>query len=281
MKTRCPRPRTLSSLPPPTLALALCLASWAAPGLGARTVAQQPATPAATPPPQQQKAAPGSPSFTVQEFYRLMRERRFREAFALSIFAPALEGLSAAEYEDLKPDFERQAGEVPERVTLTGEQVSGDDATVFMKLGTDDAPQVVPLPLVRERGVWLFGDREGQKFVKKQGKKYFFEARIEAHHDDVENMLKRISTAQFIYSSQHGGLFGDLNQLVRAGLIPQDILSTESTGYRFHVETAQGGKSYTGGAEPARYGRTGRLSFYLDSSGVKKDDKGGKPLKGN
>ncbi|HEX7175214.1 MAG TPA: hypothetical protein VF240_08015 [Pyrinomonadaceae bacterium] len=267
-------------MPPPTLALVLCLASWAAPGLGMRTVAQQPAAPAAPPPPQQ-KAAPGSPSFAVQEFYRLMRERRFREAFALSIFAPALEGLSAAEYEDLKPDFERQAGEVPEQVALTGEQMSGDDATVFMKLGTDEAPQVVPLPLIRERGAWLFGDREGQKLVKKQGKKYFFEARMAAHQDDAENMLRRISTAQIIYSAQNGGLFGNLQQLVRSALIPADVLSTASTGYHFHVETAPGGKSYTGGAEPARYGRTGRLSFYIDPSGLKKDDKGGKPLKGN
>ena len=278
MKTRHARPRTRPSLPLPSFALALCLASWAAPGVGAATVAQQPAAPAAAAP-QQQKAAPGSPSHAVQEFYRLMRERRFREAFAMSIFAPAVEGLSAEEYEDLKPDFERQATEVPERLALTGEQLSGDDATVFMRLGTDDAPQVVPVFLIRERGAWIVGDRENQKLVKKRGKKFFFEARIEAHHDDVENMLKRISTAQFIYSSQHGGLFGDLNQLVRAGLVPQDILSTESTGYRFHVETAQGGKGYTGGAEPARYGRTGRLSFYLDSSGVRKDDKGGKPLK--
>ena len=279
MKTRHARPRTLPSLPLTTLALALCLASWAAPGVGDEAHAQQPAAPAAALP-QQQKAAPGSPSFTVQEFYRLMRERRFREAFALSIFAPALEGLSAEEYEDLRPDFERQAVEVPERVALTGEQLSGDDATVFMKLGTDEAPQVVPVFLIREPGVWIVGDRDNQKLVKKRGKKFFFEARIEAHHDDVENMLKRISTAQVIYSAQNGGRFGDLNQLVRAGLVPQDILSTESTGYRFHVETAPGGKSYTGGAEPARYGRTGRLSFYLDPSGLKKDDKGGKPLKG-
>ena len=221
-----------------------------------------------------------TPSDVVRDFYRLMRERRFREAFALSVFAPAVEGLGTQEYEELRPDFERQALEVPEKVVLTGEQMSGDNATVFMKLGTDAAPQVVPVFLIRERGSWIIGDREGQKLVRKQGKKYFFEARIEAHHDDVENMLKRISTAQLIYSSQHAGQFADLQQLVQIGLVPADILKTDSTGYRFHVAPAADGKSYAAGAEPARYGVTGRLSFYIDpQTGLRKEDKNGKPLK--
>lgn len=221
-----------------------------------------------------------TPSDVVRDFYRLMRERRFREAFALSVFAPAVEGLSAQEYEELRPDFERQSLEVPERVELTGEQLSGDNATVFMKLGTEAAPQVVPVFLIRDRGSWIIGDREGQQLVRKQGKKYFFEARMEAHHDDVENMLKRISTAQLIYSSQHAGQFGDLQQLVSAGLVPADILQTASTGYRFRVSPTSGGKSYAAAAEPARYGYTGRLSFYIDpQTGLRKEDKGGKPLK--
>lgn len=269
-----PRPRhsarTLAAAAAALVALLVCL-----PVRDARAQA----TPA------QQSAAGGqvigrTPSDVVRDFYRLMRERRFREAFALSIFGPAVEGLSAQELEELRPDFEVRALEVPEKVELTGEQTSGDDATVFMKLGTEEAPQVVPVFLIRERGAWLIGDRDGQKLVRKQGKKYFFEARIEAHHDDVENMLKRISTAQLIYSSQHGGQYADLQQLVSTGLVPADILQTASTGYRFHVAPTQGGKSYAAGAEPAAYGRTGRLSFYVDpQTPVRKEDRGGKPLK--
>jgi hypothetical protein len=256
-----------------TLALAGCLA-WG--GASAALAAQSRTA---------QSAAGGqvmgrTPSDVVRDFYRLMRERRFREAFALSVFGPAVEGLSAQEFEDLRPDFERQSLEVPEKVVLTGEQLSGNNATVFLKLGTDDAPQVVPVFLIRERGVWIIGDREGQKLVRKQGKKYFFEARMDAHHDDVENMLKRISTAQLIYSSQHAGQFADLQQLVQAGLVPADILTTASTGYRFRVAPTADGKSYAAGAEPARYGVTGRLSFYIDpQSGLRKEDKGGRPLK--
>lgn len=228
-------------------------------------------------------ASQQTPSGTVREFYRLMRERRFREAFMLSIFRPAIEDLSAQEFESLRPDFERQALEVPAEVVLTGEQMSGDEATVFMKLGTDEAPKVTPVFLMKDKsGRWIIGDAESQKIVEKRGKKFFFEARIEAHHDDVESMMRRIATAQLIYSSQRNGEFGDLAALVSAGLVPQDILQTASTGYRFHVTPDKGGKGFRAGAEPAAYGQTGRLSFYIDHTGAfKKEDKGGKPLKGS
>lgn len=225
----------------------------------------------------------GTPSDVVREFYRLMRERKFREAFALTIYAPAIAPLSTQEYEDLKPEFELRAADAPEKVELTGEQVSGNEATVFMKLGSeaDRNVKVIPIFLIREKsGPWLIGEREDQKIVKKQGKRFFFEARILAHEDVVEEMMKRISTAQLLHAAQNGGAFGDLKALVRMGLIPQDILSHESTGYRFRV--TPDGKGWSAGAEPARYGHTGRLSFYIDNtSALKKEDKGGKPLKGS
>ena len=67
-------------------------------------------------------------------------------------------------------------------------------------------------------------------------------------------------------------------RLVRAGYVPQDILGTETTGYRFNVNITSDAKSFTAHAEPERYGRTGKLSFYLDKSGIQKKDVGGKPL---
>ena len=82
--------------------------------------------------------------------------------------------------------------------------------------------------------------------------------------------------AQLAYSLQHSGSFADLAALVSAGYVPQDILGTETTGYRFSVTTD--GKTYAARAEPARYGRTGRLSFYMDGGGIQKKDAGGKPL---
>jgi hypothetical protein len=262
------RPSNRKPTPAPLLLLVILLfAATTNTGLAAQTP--------------KQSAAASSPSDVVREFYRALRERRFREAFAMSILRPAYDPLNAEELAELRPDFERRAAEVPAVVELTGEQISGDEATVFMKIGEGEALKIEPVYLIREKGAWIIGDRNGKREIEKSGKKYFFEARIEAHHADVESLLQRFAAVQLVYSSQHGGQFGDLRQLVAAGLMPQDVLSTESTGYRFHAEVTNGGKAYAAGAEPVAYGRTGRLSYYLDASGLRSEDRGGKPLKGS
>jgi hypothetical protein len=220
-----------------------------------------------------------SPSDTVREFYKAMREKRFREAFDLSIYKLAIDALKPQEFEDLRPDFEKMAAAIPEAVNITGEQISGDAATVFVKVKDGDTPeQSEPVALMRADGAWIIGDKENQEIVKKAGKQFFFNARIDTHHDEVQAMLTRISLAQLVYSQQHNGLFGDLATLIVAGLVPKDLEGTESTGYRFHINSVDGGKSWNAAAEPAEYGRTGKLSFYMDAVGVRSGDKGGKPL---
>jgi hypothetical protein len=226
-----------------------------------------------------QQPPPRSPSDTVRQFYKAMREKRFREAFDMSIYKPAIDPLKPQEFEDLRPDFERVAAVMSEQVNIGGEQVSGDIATVFVKVKEGDAPeQTEPVTLILVDGAWIIGDKENQAIVKKAGKQFFFNARINAHHNDVQDMFTRISLAQLLYSQQHNGLFGDLATLISLGLLPKDLEGTESTGYRFHVNALAGGKSWNAAAEPAQYGRTGRLSFYMDATGVRSSDTGGKPL---
>jgi len=220
-----------------------------------------------------------SPSDTVREFYKAMREKKFREAFDLSIYKPAIDPLKPQEFEDLRPDFEKMAAVIPEAVNIAGEQISGETATVFVKVKEGDNPdQSEPISLMRVDGAWIIGDKENQEIVKKAGKQFFFNARIDTHHDEVQAMLTRISLAQLVYSQQHNGLFGDLATLITAGLVPKDLEGTESTGYRFHINSINGGKSWNAAAEPAQYGRTGKLSFYMDAAGVRSGDKSGKPL---
>jgi hypothetical protein len=226
-----------------------------------------------------QNAAPRTPSDTVREFYRLMREKRFREAFALSIYRPAVEGLSQAEMDDLRPDFEKMAAAIPEKINIAGEQISGETATVFVKVAEGDSPeQAEPVTLMRSGGSWIVGDKDNQEVVRKGGKDFFFKARVDTHHGEVQAMLQRIMIAEAAYSQQHNGKFADLAGLIAAGLVPKDLEATDSTGYRFHVTVSADGKSYTAGAEPAVYGRTGRLSFSLDQSGIRSGDAAGKPL---
>lgn len=228
----------------------------------------------------QQPAPVRSPSNTVLEFYKEMRERKFREAFALSIYKPAIEPLKPDEFEDLRPDFEKMAQAIPAVVELGGEQISGGGATVFVKVKEGDKPETLePVTLIMVDSAWIIGDKENAAIVKKAGKQFFFNARIDTHHDEVQAMLTRISLAELLYSQQHDGLFADLPTLISLGLLPKDLETTESTGYRFHVNAPDAGKTWNASAEPAAYGRTGRLSFYLDASGVRSSDARGEPLK--
>ena len=219
----------------------------------------------------------------MRDFYRMMREKKYREAFAISIYRPAIEGLSAEEFSDLKPDFDRMAvavsEKIPDKIDITGEQISGDIATVFVKvIDADGKEKVEPASLIKIDNAWIVGDKENLELVKKSGKKFFFEARISAHHDDVQEMMTRITLAQVVYSQGHNGQFANTAELIAAGLIPKDLEGVESTGYRFQVVRPADAKSWYATAEPAQYGRTGRLSFYLDASGVRSGDAGGKPL---
>lgn len=219
-----------------------------------------------------------TPSETVREFYKALGEKRFRDAFAISTLKGAVEGLSNEEWEDLRPDFERMAAAAA-NVSVSGEQVSGETATVFVKMKDSD-PSEPPdqVSLMRVGGSWILGDKASQDAVNKEGKKYFFKARIDTHHSEAQSMLQRISVGQLVYSKQHNGQYGDMQALIAAGLIPKDLESTESTGYRFHITLGADAKSFTAGAEPALYNRTGRLSFFMDQTGIKSADTGGKPF---
>jgi hypothetical protein len=83
---------------------------------------------------------------------------------------------------------------------------------------------------------------------------------------------------QVVYGQQHDGKFASLAELIAAGLVPKDIETPDSTGYRFQVNRSADGKSWYATAEPAQYGHSGRLSFYLDATGVRSGDNGGKPI---
>ena len=136
------------------------------------------------------QTAPRTPTETVREFYKALREKKFREAFNMSIYKPAIDGLSQQEFDDLKVDFENLSAavseKIPEKVEITGEQVSGDVASVFIKvLDADGKDKIEPATLIKMNDVWLVGDRESFELVKKAGKQFFFEARINTHHSVV------------------------------------------------------------------------------------------------
>jgi hypothetical protein len=219
-----------------------------------------------------------TPSDAVRRFYKALAEKRFREALAMSVYAPAIEGLSDRDLEELRPDFESLAVGA-EKVEVKGEQVSGDSATVFVKLNDDAAvAPALPVQMRRVKGSWVVYDEDVEKAVKKEGNKFFFNARIKAHEDDVLNQwLVRVAQSELVYSAQHNGTFADLQTLINEKLLSEDILKPQTTGYNFHVTLSADKKSYTAGAEPVVYNRSGKLSFFMDQTGIKSADTGGKP----
>src|ERR1700682_4632673 len=89
-----------------------------------------------------QNAARG-PSDVVREFYKAMREHRFKEAWSLTIYKPAVVDLTAEEMEDLRADFEEKAAQIPEQIQVTSEQIVGNNATVFVVVpATQSTPQI-------------------------------------------------------------------------------------------------------------------------------------------
>src|SRR5213075_784268 len=80
-----------------------------------------------------------SPSDVVREFYKAMREHRFKEAWSMTVDKPAIEDLTAEEMEDLRPIFEGQASKIPAQVEITSEKILGSVATVFVKVPINEA----------------------------------------------------------------------------------------------------------------------------------------------
>ncbi len=229
----------------------------------------------------------GGPADTVRTFYKHLREKRFREAVFLTNLRPAVEGLTDSELKEFSLDFEKIAGRVPADVEINGEIISADVATVTANLPAEDEDNnaIQTIKLRNENGIWviLTVDPASEARIRKEGKNYFYNLKVETHEQEAREMLERISKAQLAYSLQHGGNYGNLDELIAGGLLPDDARTSESTGYSYSINLSSQKKRYTAAATPAVYGKTGRLSFLLqpDEKGVSRatsKDLGGKPL---
>ena len=223
---------------------------------------------------------PRTPSDVVREFYKAMREHRFKDAWSLSVYKPGIEGLSVDEMEDLRPFFEAQAAAIPEQVQIDTEKISGNIAQVFVQLPPSDAsPQLTskPVDLIKSAGGWIIGTLAEQETVKKAGGRYFLDALIDLNQDNMADVLKRLIGMEAVYAQANNGAIGELKALVAAGLMSDDMFDPKLSGYTFHLTI--NGKTYVATAEPTHYGRTGKLSYWMDQTGtIKSADNGGKPV---
>jgi hypothetical protein len=180
---------------------------------------------------------PNSPADTVRAFYQDLREKKFREAIYLTNLRPAVEGLTDAELKDFQIDLEALAGQVPAQIDINGEIVTGSEATVTAKLPGEDPDklEMQEIRLRKDGDVWviLSVDDETALAVKKEGKEYFYNLRIDTHHEEAKRMLDRISKAELAYSIQNGGVYAEIPALIDGGLLPPDVKSSVSTGYNY------------------------------------------------
>ncbi|HJQ26700.1 MAG TPA: hypothetical protein VKA60_22480 [Blastocatellia bacterium] len=216
-----------------------------------------------------------SPTAAALSFYRALKEKHYVEGFRHSVYRGAVEGLSAAELQELEPDFARTFAEIPDRITPQGEQVTGDTATVTLKFADAEEPQSVAL--IHVGGEWLVGDQAALAEVKQQGRAYFFNARIFANEDEAVNQLQHIIGHQYLYAQHYQGRYATLADLIRLGGVPKDIETGVINGYRYAMTVSADKSSFTVSAVPVVYGKSGRLSFYADINGVRAQDLKGQP----
>jgi hypothetical protein len=209
-----------------------------------------------------------SPADTVRVFYKSLRENRFREAMFLTNLRPAIEGLTDTELADLQLDLAAIAQQIPAEIEINGEIISGNYATVTAKLPDNETKQITLQEIrLRKAGdywVILTIDEQAETTVKKEGNKYFFNLRLQTHESEAKAMMERISKAQMVFALQNGGFYGEITALVEKGFLPEDALTADSTGYNYKVFLSSDRKKYYATAEPAVFGKTGKLSFLLE-----------------
>lgn len=235
------------------------------------------------------KISPGSPADAIRQFYKHLREKRFREAVMMTNMRPAVEGLTDAEMNDLSGDFEAIARSVPEVLEINGEIVAGESATVTAKMPDEETGnlELKEFKLRRESEAWtiLWLDEVTEKTVKKAGKNYLFALKMETHQIEAQKMMERIARSQMVYALQNNGQYADMKTLIDAAVLPADVQTPASTGYVYAIKPSPDGRKFMASAEPAVYGKTGKLSFLLDMQGkdgkprLRAEDNKGQPLK--
>jgi len=107
---------------------------------------------------------------------------------------------------------------------------------------------------------------------------------LKTHEAEAKAMMERVSKAQMIYALQNGGVYGEMTALIEKGFLPEDALTADSTGYHYKIVLSSDKQKYYATAEPAVYGKTGKLSYLLEIDEKKKarltaKENQGQPLK--
>jgi hypothetical protein len=88
---------------------------------------------------------------------------------------------------------------------------------------------------------------------------------LENNERAASSLLRTVHSAEATFQATEGaGRYGTLDELVSASLLSKE--SIENYGYKIEVSAA--GSKFEATAVPLNYGATGRLSYFIDESGV-------------
>ncbi len=135
--------------------------------------------------------------------------------------------------------------------------------------------------LVRENGGWRLISLGLVLLDIQQLSKQWVESDLAAHEDAAIANLRSLAAAIATYRGAFGKLPDSLAQLgpapkdqispEQASLVDEDLAAGEHNGYRFRYRIAPGAQeddtSFELVAVPDEYGKTGRRSFFVDSTG--------------
>lgn len=101
------------------------------------------------------------------------------------------------------------------------------------------------------------------------------ESPIVTNESIARSLMQTIASAEATYKSATGkGSYGSLEDLIKEGLIAKDLF--DKYGYRFELNVLS--NKFEATAVPIEYGKSGRVSYFVDESGVLRGgDHGGGP----
>lgn len=101
------------------------------------------------------------------------------------------------------------------------------------------------------------------------------ERSLQTNESIARSVMRTVASAEASFKATKGdGRYGTLDELVSEGLLSKDLV--ERYGYRIEVSPFH--NKFEATATPAEYGKTGRISFFIDDSGVlRAGDHGGGP----
>ena len=83
----------------------------------------------------------------------------------------------------------------------------------------------------------------------------------------AQSLLRTIVSAEATYKETTGkGSYGSLDKLAEAKLIASSKEMFTRYGYR--IEVTASGNQFEATATPIEYGKTGRISYFVDQSGI-------------